>query len=358
MSTDPLAAEWTDVRTMLAGPADHAPLPPPPAAAKQPAAGRARAFGHWLRDTGLGITGFVLVLIVAVSGWTASFIGLHDFGVRHMGLSESTGWLVPATFDGAPLGLSLVVFRASIHGRGAAVWRILIMVFTALSSWINWQHIDDPTGRWIASFMPPAAVLLFEGLMSEARAAAARRDGHERPRLHPLRWFIDRSGTWALYRSYILDIELPDALKSAAAEAAVSATDERASERPDDAHSERVEDAQSERPVSAESERVERARDERPDKPVRERRERAQKKPKKSAPTSVTDRRRERVRALYDELGRRPEWTEIRDALVAARLAEKTVSRATCQRVRDAIEKDEPKLAGLGSDNVRALPGS
>lgn len=97
---------------------------------------------------------------------------------------------------------------------------------------------------------------------------------------------------------------------------------------------------------------------ERPARPVRERRERAQKKPKKSAPTSVTDRRRERVRALYDELGKRPEWTEIRDALVAERLAEKSVSRATCQRVRDAIEKDEPKLAELGSDNVRALPGS
>lgn len=141
------------------------------------------------------------------------------------------------------------------------------------------------------------------------------------------------------------------------AEHSVSVEIERASERPQEERKaltvsagERAHDPAAERPAERASER--------PAKPVRERRERAQKKPKKSAPTSVTDRRRERVRALYDELGKRPEWTEIRDALVAGRLAEKSVSRATCQRVRDAIEKDEPKLAELGSDNVRALPGS
>jgi hypothetical protein len=180
------------------------------------AADRLRAVGNWARDTGLGITGFVVVLIVALAGWTASFIGLHNFGMNHMGLNADTAWLVPITFDGAAAGLSLVVFRASINARGASLWRLLIVVFTALSSWINWEHITDPTGRWIAAFMPPAAVILFEGLMSEARAAAARRDGSERPRVHLLRWFVDRSGTWAIYRAYILGIELPEHLELAA----------------------------------------------------------------------------------------------------------------------------------------------
>ncbi|WP_181468084.1 DUF2637 domain-containing protein [Streptomyces sp. Amel2xB2] len=164
-------------------------------------------FGSFMRDTGLGSVGFALVLVVAVAGWSASFIGLHDFATKHMGLNEDQGWLVPITFDGAPLGLTLVVYRASVNGRGAAIWRLLIFAFTGLSSWINWQHIDDPTGRWIASFMPPAAVILFEGLMSEARASAS-----DRPRLHPLRWLIDREGTWKIYRAYILGIELPEHL--------------------------------------------------------------------------------------------------------------------------------------------------
>lgn len=214
MSTDPLSEPWRDVRQMMDTKAADTPQPPP--------TGRAATVGHWLRDTGLGITGFILVLIVALAGWTASFIGLHDFGMRHMSLGSDAAWLVPVTFDGAALGLSLVVFRASINGRGANVWRLLIVVFTALSSWINWQHLDDPTGRWIASFMPPAAVILFEGLMSEARAAASRRLGTERPRLHPLRWVIDRPGTWAIYRAYVLNISLPEHLELAASSTASS----------------------------------------------------------------------------------------------------------------------------------------
>lgn len=175
-----------------------------------------RTVGHWLRDTGLGLFGFALVLTVAGAGWSASFLGLHDFGQHHMGLSGQTAWLVPITFDGAPAGLSIVVARASIHGRTAPLWRFLIIAFTCLSSWINYQHIDDSLGRTVAAFMPPSAVILFEGLMSEVRAAAVRRTGQERPRLHPLRWWFDFAGTKAIYRAYVLGIELPDALKEAA----------------------------------------------------------------------------------------------------------------------------------------------
>ncbi len=113
---------------------------------------------------------------------------------------------------------------------------------------------------------------------------------------------------------------------------------------------ERAQEAASERPVTRSPER--------PAKPKSERGERARKPSKKSAPTSVTDRRRERVRALYDELGKRPEWTDIRDALVAAKLADPKISRSSCQRIRDRIEEKEPALAALGSDNVRAIPGN
>jgi hypothetical protein len=179
---------------------------------------RVRTAALWLRDTGLGGFGFVLVLVVAVSGWAASFIGLHDFGMQHMGLSKTTAWLVPITFDGAPAGLSIVVLRAATHGRPATVWRLLIVAFTGLSSWINYEHIDDPLGREVASFMPPSAVILFEGLMSEARAAAARRNGRTAPRLHPLRWVFDRQGTLAIVRSYVLGLELPEPLQQAAAD--------------------------------------------------------------------------------------------------------------------------------------------
>lgn len=86
-----------------------------------------------------------------------------------------------------------------------------------------------------------------------------------------------------------------------------------------------------------------------------ERRGRAQKQRGASAQKSTLERRRERARELYDELGKRPEWTEIRDVLVTDELAPKDISRPTVQRIRDAIEKAEPKLAALGTSNVRAI---
>jgi hypothetical protein len=130
---------------------------------------------------------------------------------------------------------------------------------------------------------------------------------------------------------------------------------------PERAHSERT-DARTATPTESSTERAQNPRSERPvertAKPKGERRERTQKPSKKSAPKTLTDRRIERVRALYTELGKRPEWTEIRDALVAEKLADKAISRSSCQRIRDRIEEKEPTLAALGSDNVRAIPGN
>lgn len=324
MTTDPLSEPWRDVRQLMDTKAADSALP-------TTTGRRAASVGHWLRDTGLGITGFILVLIVALAGWTASFIGLHDFGVRHMGLGLDAAWLVPVTFDGAALGLSLVVFRASINGRGANVWRALIVVFTALSSWINWQHIEDPTGRWIASFMPPAAVILFEGLMSEARAAASRRLGRERPRLHPLRWCIDRSGTWAIYRAYVLGINLPEHLQ--AASVAASATPEETAKTlapgdTNDRQDERQEDRQDERQKSP------RSGDKKP--PL----------PRRQKPAKNTANRRRSMdewvaaagpvfHAEFARLRRNPTADEFATAIKAARLG--TVSASTAKNIRAEI---------------------
>lgn len=172
---------------------------------------RARATGLWLRDTGLGAVGYLLVAVVAVCGWWASFIGLHQFATDRMGLRSGEAWLVPVTFDGAALGLTVCVARASMRGRGALVWRVLVIGFTGLSAGINYAHISDPTGRWVAALLPISAVTVFESLMAEARAAHERRIGRPRPRIHPLRWVVDPGGTWAIVRSRILEVPVPAA---------------------------------------------------------------------------------------------------------------------------------------------------
>jgi hypothetical protein len=171
----------------------------------------AREVALWIRDSSLGFLGFTVVLGVALAGWTVSFIGLHTFAIQHMGLTWSEGWLVPVTFDGAPFGLTLVVMRAASFGRSAWFWRLLIIAFTALSSAINYIHIDDAWGHWVAALMPPSAVVVFEGIVSEARMAADRRNGIKvRPRLHVLRFVFDWTGSWDIIRRHVLNQPLPE----------------------------------------------------------------------------------------------------------------------------------------------------
>ncbi|MEZ0089966.1 DUF2637 domain-containing protein [Streptacidiphilus sp. EB129] len=305
---------------------------------KRSAADRARAIALWCRDIGLGGFGFTLVLVVALAGWSASFIGLHAFSVGHMSLSQHAGWLVPITFDGAPAGLSIVVMRAGIHGRSAPLWRLLIIGFTLLSSWINWQHITDPTGREVAALMPPSAVILFEGLMSEVRAAAHRRDGHAaRPTIHPLRWLFDFTGTLDAVRQYVISLPLTAALVAPSAVAA---------QRPADPPQGAIDDATQtlpQRPAPAMEDAL-RATSKRPAKT-----------PPGRAKADVRGAARIVIRALYDENQKRPVESDMVAALKKAKLPS---SRQFANARRLEIEREEPHLAALGSDNVRTMTGT
>lgn len=178
---------------------------------EQPITTKPVRFRDALRDNGLATLAMVLVVAVAVAGWSASFISLHGFAMAHMGLTARAAWLVPSTFDGAALGLSLLSFRAAIYGRASLGSMLYVDGFTGLSSWINWVHIDDRAGgKLVASLLPIAAVLVFGKVLKEAREAFERRHGKQvfkvRPGLLMLRWFADRRGTRAAIRAQILDI--------------------------------------------------------------------------------------------------------------------------------------------------------
>ncbi|MBK3390388.1 DUF2637 domain-containing protein [Streptomyces sp. DEF1AK] len=62
----------------------------------------------------------------------------------------------------------------------------------------------------------------------------------------------------------------------------------------------------------------------------------------RSESDALTERRHARIRRLYTELGRRPQWTEIRDALTDAGLSDEPVSRPTAQRLRAQVEEAAP----------------
>jgi hypothetical protein len=175
-----------------------------------PPAGGAQRAAAWLRDSALSVAAVLLVLAVAASGWSASFLSLHQFATLHMALTSAQAWFVPGTFDGAALSLSLLAFRAATYGRASLGARLYVYGFTALSSWINYIHITDPRGRLVACLLPISAVIAFDKVLKEAREAFERRNGKQvfrvRPGLLLLRLAIDRANTKAAIKAQITAI--------------------------------------------------------------------------------------------------------------------------------------------------------
>ena len=164
----------------------------------------------WLSRAALGF-----VALAAVMGWGASFVGLHAYGqVQMVGFSYWTAWLIPATFDGAAFGATLITYRASIYGRSAFRGRVLMWVFTGISSWINWIHQTTPEARIVAAGLPVAAVAVFDVVLAELRADFEERHGKRRLRLRPgllfMRWLVDREGTALAFRRQVTDIPVSE----------------------------------------------------------------------------------------------------------------------------------------------------
>lgn len=160
-----------------------------------------------LRNTALGHLGFALVLIVAGAGWYLSYHNLHGYAVDAMGFTPSNAWLVPVVFDGAPLGLSIVVYRARLQARAAVLWRAGIWAFAALSAYVNWMHVPAAQNAdLLAALLPIAAVVLFEGLMHETHKSAQLDlyGGRVVPRLTLACWILDHRRTFTAFRAKAL----------------------------------------------------------------------------------------------------------------------------------------------------------
>ncbi|MGK5733303.1 hypothetical protein [Streptomyces sp. URMC 124] len=272
------------------------------------------------------------VALTAVVGLTAS----GEFALAQLaGWPQAIAWLLP-------LGIDVYVVQALRRHRDVSAALILMVAANAIYHLAAAGLFGVRDGRpewWLIVGVAAIAPFVMWRLHKIVEPPRERRKAHdgERPEV----------SVEALTE---VGFERADERHDQRRKALTGRPAERVSERPD----ERLEGAQSERSVSAGGERRD-AQGGRPDERRRERRERAQKKPKASVRRTLTERRRERVRRLYDELGKRPEWTDIRDVLVADKLAAKDISRSSCQRVRDAIESDEPALAALGSDNARVI---
>jgi hypothetical protein len=156
----------------------------------------------------VGGLGYVLLVVVAIVSWSLSARHLHAWGMKDLHESNTSAWFVPATFDLAPCGLSLVVYQARRKGRSAAMWRLFIVAFTGVSSWINWTWTtgDASGSRLIAASLPIAAVVLFEALTWQVHRDAMDKvyDGQPIPRVPLIAWFVDFNRAYAVTKASAL----------------------------------------------------------------------------------------------------------------------------------------------------------
>ena len=159
-------------------------------------------------ETIIGRLGYVLLVVVSIVSWSLSARHLHAWGMKDLHEKSGAAWLIPATFDLAPLGLSLVVFQARQKGRGAIMWRLFIVSFTGVSSWINWTWTaqDSAGSRLIAASLPVAAVVLFEALTWQVHRDAMDKvyDGKPIPRVPIFAWFVDFNRAFAVTKANAL----------------------------------------------------------------------------------------------------------------------------------------------------------
>lgn len=338
MNPDPLANQWRSVHEVVNAPLS--PLPwaqpaaapehkpePVPTAAVEPAVEEDKSAED---KPGFIDTWSPRLALAATIGLTAS----GEFALAQLaGWHPGIAWLLPTAID-------VYVVQSFRRHRDVAAALTLMVVANAV------YHLAD------------------RGLFGVAtKGGEIVRNASGDPR--PTWWLIVGVAAIAplvMWRIHRITAPKPERRErarvepaSAPTQAVVSVERERSPGRPPVERPALTERARPEPSERAQATPTERAR-ERTTKPKSERaRGKRKSAPNKAAGKTLTDRRRERVRALYDELGKRPEWTDIRDALTAAKLSDKPVSRPTAQRIRDAVESKEPALAALGSDNVRPL---
>lgn len=118
--------------------------------------------------------GYAIVAIVALAGGLLSATHLAAWTVQNMHAAPWASWLTPVTFDLCPTGLTIMVHRARRDGRGAVVFRLLIVAFAGISAYINYSFVGHGSASWIAALLPLSACALLEAIFADV--AAGTRD--------------------------------------------------------------------------------------------------------------------------------------------------------------------------------------
>lgn len=273
------------------------------------------------------------IILTAVAFWL-SYEHLHDVAHHHGLADQARAWAWPATIDLFIMIGEVLMLRAGVKKKGTDWWAIALTATGSVGSIaLNVAGVGTDASRvdYIVAAVPPVAALLaFGALMRQIHGALAERAAATESAV--------QSATTALpERSETPATVAPEAPQQAPAERSESDTATATVAAPE----------RHETPTESATEA--------PKPAAPKRHQSGTKTPPKRSKPSDRDAARAAIEALYTTLGRRPLETEMVDEL--KRIKNKFTSPAFAKKVRAEIEKDDPALAALGTDNVTPLTG-
>jgi len=150
-----------------------------------------------LDTAALGVLGTGVLLMPAA----ASFISLRAWAADNLGLHGWTTVIAPLSLDLVMATFILAAVHATRRGQSAGGSRFMVALTMIGSAVANFQHgatISTSAALYFAA-MPVVAALGLETMIRRVRHTALSRLGvieGPLPRYRPIRWAIDRRGTW------------------------------------------------------------------------------------------------------------------------------------------------------------------
>ncbi|MDY7101580.1 MAG: DUF2637 domain-containing protein [Actinomycetota bacterium] len=153
-----------------------------------------------------------LLAVVVAAPIVISFASLTAYAVDDLGLGPRTAWALPVALDAAAMVMVALRWDATARGDSAAGPTALFWALVAGSAAANARHgaaVSDDAVVVLAA-MPLVAALVLDVVLRHVRRDVLRSMGAvEDPiaRFRLARWLVDRRGTWAAWRTSVLEGE-------------------------------------------------------------------------------------------------------------------------------------------------------
>ncbi|MCW8383910.1 DUF2637 domain-containing protein [Streptomyces justiciae] len=172
-----------------------------------------RSAGEWL-DLGLSTVTTAGTYALVGLGFSASYGTIRDIAQTKGGFSEGMSHVVPLSFEGGIIILSLHVIRQARQGERALLLRLIITLCSLATLLTNWSAAKTIEGQ-LTHVVPVAMfIICFEWLIHASRKKALKDMGLLPPPLAHLRaveWLLDFPNAFARWRLMALHhIHNPD----------------------------------------------------------------------------------------------------------------------------------------------------